>query len=611
MFSIITANGFNHRVSKNIQFLVLFFCLLFFTSLHSQIVYYFNPVIVTASRLNSNFAVGMREVFVVDSTEIASLPTESVSQLLQYVGVDVQRRGVGGIQSDFSLRGSSFEQVLILLDGVRMNDPQTAHHNGDVPVLLSNISRIEIIPGHNSSLYGSDAFGGVINIITKVPLKKKTGIELRGGSFGNAAGELSHSFRLGQLVNRIAVSKKRSDGYRPDTDYNITTISYDSRMGLGRKEIDWSFGYVSKDFGANGFYANYPSREKTSAYKSHIGVVWQPTSVLQVQSQLFWRRHDDNFILDFRHPSWYQNNHKTWVWGGEVHANVRFSKNREVAFGIESIGEDLKSSSLGNRARFRLGIFGEMIWPISDRVSFDGSIRTDYQKTWGIETNPSFSFRYFITPEVRWRASFGRVFRVPTFTELYYDSPANKGNPDLKPEYGWCWETGFSWGKKSEKTEITFFLRHEKNRIDWIAWHTGDPWQVVNIGEMEIMGVSLSFGKSFGRHFRIRCNYTGMDFRTEKEKNFISKYGFNLLKNNFVLQGFVKWSERIEQSFSFSLKQREGLPIYSLLDSRFSYCLSRVKFFLDLKNLFDVMYEEIPGVPMPGREIIGGTAVTF
>jgi len=611
MLLVTMVNDLTHRISKRIKSLVLFFYFLFSASVHSQIVYYFSPILVTASRLNSSFAADMREVFVLDSTEIASLPAESVSQLLQYVGVDVQRRGVGGVQSDFGLRGSSFEQVLILLDGVRMNDPQTGHHNGDIPVLLSDISRIEIIPGHGSSLYGSDAFGGVINIITKVPLRKQSRIEIKGGSFGRIAGEFSHSFRLGPLINRMAFGKKKSDGYRLDTDYDITTASYYSRMGLGGKEIDWSFGYLSKDFGANGFYASYPSREKTSAYNSHFSAVWQPTSIFRVQSQLFWRRHDDSFILDFRHPTWYQNDHKTWVLGGEIHANVRFSKNREIAFGIESIEEDLKSSSLGNRARFRLGIFGEMVWSISDRMSFDGSVRTDYQKGWGTETNPSLSFRYSLTPAIRWRSSFGRVFRVPTFTELYYNSPANKGNPALKPEYGWCWETGFTWGGKNQKAEITFFLRHEKNRIDWIAWHVGDPWQVVNIGEMKIEGVSLSFRKSFGRYLRMRCSYTTMDFHAEKEKGFISKYSFNLLRHNFVLQGTVKWSRRIKQSFGFNLRQREASPAYSLLGSRLSYRIGRVRFFLELTDLFDVAYEDIPGVPMPGREIMGGSAVTL
>ena len=608
---MIITNGFNHRVSKRTQFFILFFSFLFSATIHSQIVYYFNPILVTASRLNSSVPAGMREILVIDSTEISSLPAESISQLLQYIGVDVRRRGTGGIQSDFGLRGGSFEQVLILLDGVRMNDPQTGHHNGDIPVLLSDISRIEIIPGHNSSLYGADAFGGVINIITKVPLKRRSRIEIKGGSFGKMAGVFSQSFPLGSLTNRITVGKKKSDGYRFDTDYDITTASYQSRMGFGRKEIDWSFGYVSKDFGANGFYANYPSREKTSAYTSHIGLVLQPTSLLRVQSRVFWRRHDDDFVLDFRRPSWYRNNHRTWVWGGEVHANVRLSKNREIAFGIESVEEDLKSSSLGDRARFRLGIFGEMVWSISDRMNFDGSVRTDYQKGWGTETNPSLSFSYSVTPEIRWRASFGRVFRIPTFTELYYNSPANKGNPALKPEYGWCWETGFTWNTKNQKAEITFFLRQEKDRIDWIAWHLGDPWQVVNIGEMKIGGVSLSYNKSLGRYFIMRCSYTGMNFRTWKGENFISKYGFNLLKHNFVFQGIIKWLERVNQSFSFSLKQRRGNPIYSLLDSKLSYSLNRVEFFLELTNLFDAEYEEIPGVPMPGREIIGGTIVTF
>ena len=577
--------------------------------LQGQIDFYLDPIVVIATYLRCGLLSDMRETFIINQNEIAVLPVESVSELIQYAGgVDLQQRGTGGIQTDFGIRGSSFEQVLILIDGVRLNDPQTGHHNGDIPLSISDVERIEILAGHGSSLYGPDGFGGVVNIITKRMSGNQSNISVMSGSYGTIGGILSQTFRIGSIVNRLSFEKKKSDGYRWDTEYDITTISASSRLSMRNREIDWFFGHTSKDFGANGFYGDYPSKEKTEQTVGRVGMIWQPKPFLSLQSKIFGRYHTDQFVLDYQRPAWYQNRHYTVSWGGDVRANIRFSQEKEMAFGWEYVEERLTSSRLGNHRRFRIGLFGEWVYPLSSRFIINGGVRADHQKEWGLELNPTVSIKYFLSSHIQWRSSVGRVFRAPSFTELYYHSPADIGNPSLKPEYGWSIETGFCWGDRERCVETTFFWRDERNEIEWITWKMGDPWEAVNIGQIHISGISVSLDWTFGKWLSMQCRYTGMKRENENKMDYFAKYAYRVLKHHFVTTGFVQLPWRMKQSLVLNLKQRYGFPFYLLLDSKCTFQWKQFTFFLQWTNILDTKYEEIPDVPMAGRCMMVGSS---
>ena len=224
--------------------------------LSAQADYRLHPVEITASRLESSMAAETRELQVLDRKRIRSLPGISVSDILSVAGlVDLQSRGVNGIQADMSLRGSGFEQVLVLVDGVRMNDPQTGHHNADLPVSRDDIERIEVLTGHASSIYGPDGVGGVIQIITRHAQTTQTNVSFQGGSAGTTSAQLSQEFAGRHLTSRFTLAHNRSDGYRPTTDYKTTSLSGTSKWQSGPHRISAIAGIVSKKFGANGFYA--------------------------------------------------------------------------------------------------------------------------------------------------------------------------------------------------------------------------------------------------------------------------------------------------------------------------------------------------------------------
>jgi len=149
--------------------------------------------------------------------------------------MDVTQRGYHGMQGDISARGASFEQVLIMIDGVKLNDSQTGHHNLDLPVNLVDIERIEIMQGHGSSLYGPGAFGGVINIITKDAKKCPLKLSASAGDFGLFNYEMQKSVGIKNIMNHITLSSAKSTGYRYDTGFNRFTVynksSIDTKHG--------------------------------------------------------------------------------------------------------------------------------------------------------------------------------------------------------------------------------------------------------------------------------------------------------------------------------------------------------------------------------------------
>lgn len=220
------------------------------------------PVIITTTRTPTKLSHITRSASIIDASDIKNSTAHSVEELLKYaLGVDIMQRGPYGVQADSGIRGSTFSQVLILVNGVRVNDPQIAHHNFDLGLTLKDIERIEVLRGHGSSLYGADAFGGIINIITKKPDKVKYA-DISYGEYNTSLINGGFSEKRGNFGTSLSFEKKKSDGYRYDTDFDITTLSSNSTLNLpDLGSLNFLVGYTGKEFGANDFYGAYPSKE--------------------------------------------------------------------------------------------------------------------------------------------------------------------------------------------------------------------------------------------------------------------------------------------------------------------------------------------------------------
>ncbi len=567
---------------------------------------YPQPIVITGFRVKSGLVGTTREYAVLDSSKIAKLPVQSVPEALRWVGgVDLRARGTPSVQSDFGLRGSSFEQVLVLVDGFRMNDPQTGHHNSDLPFTLHDIERIEILYGPASSLYGTDGFGGVIHIVTRAIDQTCGSVEIRGGSFGTGSLRSSFQFKEGIYGGRLSVERRQSKGYREDTDYAITAICHRSELLFGKKALVWQTGWIDKAFGANGFYAAYPSWEHTKTFLHTLRFGWQIQPTFSLEAKFFNKWHEDFFILDYRKPEWYQNAHRKGVLGFEVHFNKQFSTGTEIVLGMASEQMKLRSSLLGRHFQSRNALFVEGFQPMGSKSGLHAGLRLDTQSQWGTVVSPSCYWIYRFSLPLQWRIGFGKAFRAPTFTELYYRSPANQGNPSLQPERGTCIETGLHYTSARSKAfsaECTFFYRDEKDRIDWIAWEKGAPWQATNIGKAKVYGMTITGESRFFSSWASRVSYTWL-LHKEPERPYFSKYGIHTLKHHFVFALHKSWPWEIEQGVFFSLRKRSFFKTVPLLDMRFSKRVQGAELGLDFSNVLNQSYEDIPGVPMPGRAL--------
>ena len=267
-------------------------------------------------------------VTVITKQQIQNSPATSIDELLQFhSGLDIKRRGSNGVQSDITIRGSSFEQVLILVNGIRMNDSQTGHNTFNLPFDISAVERVEIMKGSSAKLYGQNVYAGVINIVTKSSSEEQVTIKAQGGDFKTYDLSASATFGSEKLTNLFTISNGASDGYRFNTDYQIRNFFYQNKLKLNDGSLSLQAGFSEKKFGANGFYASPTAinqYEETQA--SVVSLQYQQRfDKLSVNSSVYWRRGQDMYLFIRQNPSYYRNMHIGNNVGGTVNATYESS----------------------------------------------------------------------------------------------------------------------------------------------------------------------------------------------------------------------------------------------------------------------------------------------
>ncbi|RKY75694.1 hypothetical protein DRQ00_10050 [candidate division KSB1 bacterium] len=606
--------GFSLIISKQVtkvSVCVVAFCLCSLGYAQEFPVYEHEPIVVTATRVPTTFSQVGRSIVVITRDEIETAHVQSVQELLQYAsGVDLRQRGPYGTQADVTIRGGTFEQTLILIDGIKMNDPQTGHHNLDLPLQLDDVERIEILKGHGSRLYGPNAFGGVINIITRSGKRKIISLNSSVGDFGLFDTGFLLSYFLGNFRHYLSISGKRSKGYRHNTDFGIYHGYYRLVAKLSSGECEISIGYIDKKFGANSFYSNLfqNQREHTKSRFFRAGLNLVNNRIL-FSPRVYWRRHVDDFILDYEAPEWYHNHHETDVYGFEFQStfDLRWSVS---TFGGEIGNEIIRSSNLGDHSRTRGGFFFEhQFQPVANLVFTLGANAYCYSD-WGWSVWPGVDLSFLFAENLRAHGSVGRSFRVPTYTELYYDSPANKGNPQLKPEQAWTYEAGLSWKKERSGGRFTIFRREGYNLIDWVRKSVNSFWEARNIARTNTNGVEINFWfNTLGRKYlpihRVQVSYTFLD--SDKEiKGLESKYILDHLKHQVTLDIGHPLVFQVQGNWKLRFEQRVSGEKYVLCDSQIYKKFENVELFARITNLFDTDYSEVGEIPMPGRWVVTG-----
>lgn len=574
--------------------------------------YRFNEIIVTAGRVPLSFSSIARSVVVIDEYKIKSVPVNNIQDLLKYLGgVDLKSRGVEGVQGDVSIRGGTFEQTLILLNGMKMSDPQTAHHNLNIPVSLDNVERIEILKGQGSRIFGPNAFSGAVNIITKKSNPASLSLSALGGDNSLYEAVIAASYPIGIASNSISFSRKKSDGYRFNTDFDITNFSLQNNISSNGYNVNLFFGYNDKKFGANSFYSNlFPNQWEHITTKFLNGSVDFSLGEFTLSPKIYWRRNDDDFFLDHNRPDWNRNIHQTNSYGAEIQSSIK-TEFGTTSFGGEIGNDQIISSNLGEHSRNKGGFFAEQVLaPFENFTSSFGFFVYNYSGI-GWKFWPGIDMAYRLSEHAKIFASAGKAFRMPTFTDLYYRSPANIGNPNLTYEETTNYEVGFSLQQNIFQTDISVFLKDGKNLIDWVRPNYLSPWQVENVTNVKTYGAEISLyvnlinwlGSSAFKNFEVSYAYLTAD---RSASNFESKYLLDHLRHQLIAGITNDLPLEISQNWSFRFQNRANLTPQFTVDTQLQKRIDAFEIVVRVTNIFDRIYSDFSGVELPGRWLSAG-----
>jgi len=575
-----------------------------------------DSVTIVASRAQAGTA--GRTVDVITRDDISHSPAHNLSELLgARLSVDAFTRSPA--QADVSIRGSTAEQVLILVDGVRMSDAQSAHYALDVGIPLSAIERIEILRGSGSALYGPDAIGGVINIVTRAAdggvanARPIEAVSLYDGTFGTFGVNGSGSTLAGATALTGDVQFDRSNGHRPDTDYRI----FQTRIGANRsisagERLTASASVGVRDFGASDFYSPYASGERTGTTTGEAH--WtRPLGRWSLDVGSSTRLHTDRFVLVRDDPAIYENLHRSWQTGAD--ATVRTDLSNIVSFVAGGSGEhdQLSSARLGGRREWRAAAFMEQAISVAPNLRLIAGERIDHASTYGNFFSPSITLSAVASPELALRASVARGFRAPTWTERYYVDPGNIGNPQVQPEKFVNTEVGGTYTPHVAsdiglKWDAAVFTRGARDLIDWIRLEnrTDLPWRIANVGAADFRGIETTVSMSPTAGMSVALSASGTTFDDSEASGLAGKYALQPLTRQLSASTTIPLPARASISLNLVHARRAGETGYTTGAARLMLPVRYIRILVDGTNLANASWLDASGAMSQGRALFVG-----
>lgn len=544
-----------------------------------------------------------RAITVVDTQSLELLSGSLTDFLRLEPSVDLRERGANGTQVDVSIRGGSFGQTLVLVDGFRMNDAQTGHHNFDIPVPMEAITRVEILRGSGSTMYGSDAVGGVINFVPQTP--EATEVRLRGavGNFGINQQSASLSFVRGKFAQQLAASRDFSSGFQPDRDYRNLALFSSTSLPTAWGATRVTLAHNDRPFGADQFYGPFNSWERTRTWFAGV----RQEFGRKTEASFAFRRHTDHFVLFRDQPEIYTNRHALAGYQAALRRTETLAENSRLFYGMEGYRDSIVSNNLGNHLRGRGAVYMAFDARALKRFSFQAGAREEMVRYGRGQFSPSLSAGYWLGSRAKLRAGVHRAFRMPSLTDLYYHDPANRGSADLRPERAWTYEGGIdaNLGRRV-RGELTVFQRDEQDVIDYARNSPTGIWQATNIQRLRFRGIEAAAIAPLGRAHEVELRYTGLRGFREPFPGIESRYAFSFPVNSGVASWRATLPKGLVARSRLGIIERFGRDPYALWDFYFARAGGRIHPFIQLTNLTNTRYEILTGVPMPGRTFVAG-----
>lgn len=625
----------------------------------SDTVHRLESVSVTASRAAMTLGTSARIVTVMDSMAIATIPAQTVNDLLKYVaGVDVRQRGSMGMQTDISMRGGTFDQIAILLNGINISDPHTGHNAADFPVSIAEIERIEVLEGPSARVYGTSSLVGAINIVTKKPGRVTSTSHVQGGSYGFMSAGTNYGWSAGRFKTLMGTSYSCSDGYsrnkegRLNSDFRGEKTFLSTEYSSAALDISLQGGLSYKDFGSNTFYSAKYDDQFEHTLKSTIALQAQTKGdVFRFKPAVYWNRGEDRFELIRNNPDKVPFNfHRTSVLGVNLGADL-ITKAGTTSFGAEMRNEDIISTNLGeplfltkgdhyvcglNRTNVNAYLDHSLIL---SRFTISGGVTAVMNSTNGTSFGlyPGLDMSWRFSDDWKLYASYNSSFRLPTFTELYYSVGGHKADPNLKPERMQSIEGGLKYLKPGISAVLSAYYHHGSQMIDWIKDFNSsdDPyWESVNHTSINTIGEELSVRVDFPvllglESFplsKIDIAYSHIDQDKALQKGIESRYALEYLRNklvagvdirlpwNLTWNVSVRWQDRVGSYEKYDSTTPTGVIVgyqpYTLLDSKLFWVRKSYKVFIEADNILNKVYYDFGNIPQPGIWFRIGTVYT-
>jgi iron complex outermembrane receptor protein len=582
---------------------------------------------VVSGRLYANpVSAAAFNVTVLEQADLQKLPVNNVIDALEYVsGIDVRKRGISGVQADVGIRGSTYEQTLVLLDGVRMNDPQTGHHNFDLPIAFEDIERIEIIKGPGAAQYGPSSNGGVINIVSRKEITTDSGrkakVNVHRGSYDYERYALSLAKTEGEYSQFLS-------GYHSASDTYLRDEFLDSRQGQGSYRVvhqgdnsmtQVAFGYVEKDFGAYRFYTGNPvyenARESTAQRHAYGTHEFRFSNGGKLNSSVSWRNHFDVYNTHIG-SNVYSNEHETEANQGRIN----YSKGA-LTVGTEFDQENLGSSRDGIHGRHFASAFANYKQVIGNNISLTGNLSYfDYDSKEQFVL-PVIGFDALVSENVEIYANAGKSVRAPTLNDLYLNMSTNKGTEDLDVERTTSSEVGVRLNSSDINITASVFYKDTTDAIDFTyskseqvadaARIDGDPavpFIARNYGDNITKGFDVEFDASAFAAVRLGMNTLKLThtrlIQTIKTDLAVLKNTDGQLENQTALHAGFDFSNNYSLLTTYKYESRFNSSDYEILDLRLAYDDDNLTVALAGSNLLDAEYIDAGFVEVAGPAII-------
>ena len=571
-------------------------------------------IIITSSRIDLPFKKNSRTINVITSKDIKNSAATNVADLLQQVvGVDIRRRGTAGSQADLYIRGGGFDQTLLLIDGIKMDDAQTGHHTLNAALPIEVIERIEVIKGPAARVFGQNAFTGAINIVTKKKLSDTVSINVEAGSFGqiNSSITAGKEFKNSSFIAHIGVLS--SDGYRENSDYNNYNYLLKGVFNKEKQPIEVLATFFDKKFGAQNFYTpptwGFNEYEETQSSLLGVSSTFKKEN-LKITPRVYWKRGQDIFQLKRKDPSFYRNLHITNKVG--VETNASYSSNLGITgFGVDISRVFISSNNLGKRNRTMANLFLEHRFKLAnDKLDITPGVAVTYFSDFKFHAFPGLDIGYQISDNFKAYGNLGTTYRIPTYTDLYYNDSSTKGNPNLKPEEAFAQELGLKFDTEKFTTTVAFYNRNATNLIDFVRPNiTATQYEATNIAKVNTKGFEFSADyrfklNDFNQTLSFAYNFLDDDILDQNKD--LSRYSLNTLKHQFITRFSSKLFKNITQNIIYRHAERTVGTSYNVWDASVILDVKKFSFTITANNIFNAKYIESGFVPMPPSAVLFG-----